>query len=49
MLLMRHPLVEDAAVIGVEHDTFGEVPCAFVVPRKGYDGGEELIAMVKGE
>jgi acyl-CoA synthetase (AMP-forming)/AMP-acid ligase II len=33
--LTTHPDVEQAAVVGVVHDTFGERPHAFVVPRPG--------------
>ncbi|KAF2878839.1 hypothetical protein ILUMI_27328 [Ignelater luminosus] len=33
-LIRDHPDVEDAAVVGVPHPDFGEVPKAFVVPRK---------------
>ncbi|KAF2878840.1 hypothetical protein ILUMI_27558, partial [Ignelater luminosus] len=33
-LLRDHPDVEEAAVVGVPHPDFGEVPKAFVVPRK---------------
>lgn len=31
--LLRHPLIEDAAVVGVPHETWGEMCLAFVVPR----------------
>lgn len=33
-LLRNHPDVEDAAVVGISHSNFGEVPKAFVVPKK---------------
>lgn len=34
-LLRTHPLVGDAAVIGMQHATSGEVPLAFVVRKAG--------------
>lgn len=34
-ILLTHPKVLDAAVIGIDHERFGEAPKAFVVPRKG--------------
>jgi acyl-CoA synthetase (AMP-forming)/AMP-acid ligase II len=33
-VLVDHPRVADAASVGVAHDRFGEVPCAFVVPSE---------------
>jgi acyl-CoA synthetase (AMP-forming)/AMP-acid ligase II len=33
-VLLAHPKVADAASVGVAHDRFGEVPCAFVVPSE---------------
>ncbi|KAM3960237.1 uncharacterized protein ACR2FA_005713 [Aphomia sociella] len=33
-LLRSHPSVTDAAVIGVPHEFYGEIPKAFVIPRK---------------
>lgn len=33
-VLLAHPKVADAASVGVAHDRFGEVPCAFVVPTE---------------
>lgn len=36
-VLARHPKVARAAVIGVPHDTFGEVGWAYVVPRAAAD------------
>lgn len=35
--------VMDCAVVGVPHDTLGEVPCAFIVPRAGRDVDEEAV------
>lgn len=34
-ILLSHPSVLDAAVIGVKHDKFGEAPKAFVVRKDG--------------
>jgi long-chain acyl-CoA synthetase len=33
-VLLSHPMVADAAVIGVDHDTRGEAPVAFVTGRR---------------
>ena len=35
--LVAHPLVNEAAVVGVPHDTWGEVGRAFIVVEDGYD------------
>jgi fatty-acyl-CoA synthase len=43
--LLLHPRVQDAAVIGVAHETWGESGVAFVVARPGEPpSGEELTA-----
>ena len=34
-VLLRHPEIRDASVIGVEHEKWGETPVAFVVLEKG--------------
>ena len=39
--LLRHPGVLEAAVVGVPHEKWGEVPHAFVVRRAGADVTEE--------
>jgi long-chain acyl-CoA synthetase len=40
-VLMSHPAVADAAVIGMTHEHYGEVPCAFVVLAEGAATTEE--------
>lgn len=42
-LLRTHPLIEEAAVIGVPDERAGELPKAFVVLRKGEQLGEEEV------
>ncbi len=34
-VLLKHPLIADAAIIPIPHDTAGEVPKAFVVVKAG--------------
>lgn len=41
-LLIQHPLVNDCAVVGVEHAVLGEVPKAFVQTTSGAKQGPEL-------
>ncbi len=49
-LLMEHPAVLEAAVIGVPDDEAGEVPKGYVVLRPGHSvSGEELITFVNGK
>jgi len=49
-LLMEHPAVQDAAVIGIPNDEAGEIPKGFVVIRQGhYVTAEELFIFVNGK
>src|SRR5947209_11843092 len=49
-LLVEHPAVMDAAVIGVPNEETGEAPKGFVVVRPGsHVTAEELIAFVNGK
>ena len=46
--LLRHPAVQEAAIVGMPDDRWGEVPVAFVVPREGASATEaELIAFAR--
>jgi fatty-acyl-CoA synthase len=42
--LLLHPDVQDAAIIGVPHDTWGEVGAAFVVMRPGRAPAADVLA-----
>jgi len=49
-VLLRHPDVADAAVIGLPDDEAGEIPVGYVVLRPGADASpEEIMRFVAGE
>jgi fatty-acyl-CoA synthase len=39
-VLLKHPGVQEAAVVGVPHEKWGEAPCAFVVLKAGAPASE---------
>ena len=43
-LLLSHPDIQDAAVVGVPDEAAGELPRAFVVLRPGSDITEDQVA-----
>ncbi|KAH7939172.1 hypothetical protein HPB52_008042 [Rhipicephalus sanguineus] len=51
-LLTQHPLVLEAAVVGIDHPEFGEAPTAFVViepSAKGLVSEDELVRLVSDQ
>lgn len=50
MTLLQHNGVEDVAVVGIDHEVFGEVPCAYVVQKEGAQiDDKELLNLVKSK
>lgn len=48
MLLLKHPLVEDVAVVGMPDERLGERACAYIKPKKGGKPTlEEVVAFLK--
>jgi fatty-acyl-CoA synthase len=43
--LLRHPAVQEAAVVGMPHDRWGESPHAFVILRGGAEATEEELKL----
>jgi fatty-acyl-CoA synthase len=46
--LLRHPAVQEAAIVGLRHEKWGEAPQAFIVLREGASATEEeMIAFAR--
>jgi len=46
--LLHHPAVQEAAIVGLPHEKWGEIPHAFVVLRDGAGAtGDELITFTR--
>jgi fatty-acyl-CoA synthase len=48
-ILLQHPSLRDAAVVGVPHETWGEVGVAFVVAAEGVEAESEELGNFVGE
>jgi len=49
-VLRRHPAIEDIAVVGFPDEHWGEVGCAFVIPKPGRDlAAEDVIGFCEGQ
>lgn len=49
-IIKSHPGIEDAAVIGINNEEYGELPRAYVTKRPGYNSLEanKIINFVHG-
>jgi len=47
-VLLRHPAVQEAAIVGLPHERWGEAPHAFVVLRQGAQTGEAELRELRG-
>ncbi len=47
-VLLEHPAVRDAGVVGVVDGDAGEIPCAFIVLRDGHPGSERIAEELRG-
>ncbi|MBZ5646924.1 MAG: hypothetical protein LAN37_06835 [Acidobacteriia bacterium] len=47
-VLLEHPAVRDAGVVGVADDDAGEIPCAFIVLRDGHPGSRKIEDELRG-
>src|SRR5438477_1285725 len=43
--LLRHPAIQEVAVVGMPHEKWGEAPHAFVILRKGAKASEEELKL----
>ena len=47
-MLLRHPAVQEAAIVGLPHEKWGEAPFAYVVLKPGVSATEqELIKLCR--